>query len=74
MVRTITKTILLWITALMVFVTVLGLPSFIEHPITITLCIAGSITLIALCKEYISRNELYVLSGTKFVEDIWGRE
>lgn len=74
MIKTIAKTILLWITALFVLVTILELSTFIEHPIVGALCILGSIILIALCKENINRDELYILSGTKFVEDIWGRE
>lgn len=74
MAKTIAKTILLWVTALVVLLTILGLPSVFEHPITLLLCILSSIILVTLCKEYISVRELYTLSGTKFLEDIWGRE
>lgn len=74
MIKTIAKTILLWVTALIVLITILGLSSFIEHPITLLFCILSSIILIALCKKHINKDELYTLSGTKFVEDVWGRE
>lgn len=74
MIKTVAKTILLWVTALVVLITILELSSFIEHPITLLFCTLSSIILIALCKEHINKDELYVLSGTKFVEDIWGRE
>ena len=74
MAKTIAKTILLWVTALVVLLTILGLSSVFEHPITLLLCILSSIILVTLCKEYISVRELYILSGTKFLEDIWGRE
>jgi hypothetical protein len=74
MIKTIAKTILLWVTALVVLLTILGLPSIFEHPITLLLCVLSSIILVTLCREYISERELYILSGTKFLENIWGKE